>query len=271
MNENSMISVSTVVGIKSRVSRACCHSCGNLRKKQVQCQVCPYVFCARCINKQIEMHGENVFDSHGCPVCKKLCCCSDKNRNCQKKYHCYKKCEIYKTKPHSNNLCGENRNLKRSRLAGSTNGPLFVSPHLIPNTPTRTETSLLVKPPFPEQASRQSQHLLPLSIVMKNLHRLPPWLPPKPLLSSISTNSAASTMDYSQLSQCSHDSKSWGSGLSNCDQNSQPFSQSVFEKSLTNKLSSPSSRTGANTYGSINTLAEALEILNAQQDQTWFS
>ena len=224
-----------------------------------------------------------MLDSNGCPVCKNLCCCSEKNPNCQKKHHCYKKCEVYKSKSNMNSMREGARNSKRSKSANESVRPLFVSPHLIPNTPTRTETSLLVKPPCPEQVDRQSQHLLPLSTVLRNLHRLPP-LPTasKALLSSIKksqTSGNANVLDFllrkqhkdeekSQFSQCSHDSKSWGSGLSNCDQSSQPFSQSVFENTPVIKLSSPISRTETKAYSSINTLAEALEILQPQGEQT---
>lgn len=68
--------------------RACCHSCGNVRKNQRVCNFCPYVFCQRCVEKQIEMYGQDVFDLNGCPVCKKRCCCALKNPNCNKLYHC---------------------------------------------------------------------------------------------------------------------------------------------------------------------------------------
>ena len=54
------------------------------------------------MDKMIEEHGADCF-THGCPVCKKLCCCSEKSMNCTRKvripsllsnvqYHCYKKC-----------------------------------------------------------------------------------------------------------------------------------------------------------------------------------
>jgi hypothetical protein len=47
--------------------RASCHRCGNLRKKKTMCTRCPYVFCARCADKMIEEHGNDVF-LNGCPV-----------------------------------------------------------------------------------------------------------------------------------------------------------------------------------------------------------
>ncbi|GMF32991.1 unnamed protein product [Phytophthora lilii] len=72
--------------------RASCHRCGNLRKKNVRCPVCPHIFCAKCAEKMIEEHGDRIFEN-GCPVCKELCCCG-KNRTtqCSRKFHCYKKC-----------------------------------------------------------------------------------------------------------------------------------------------------------------------------------
>ncbi|KAK1940586.1 Lysine-specific demethylase 7B [Phytophthora citrophthora] len=72
--------------------RASCHRCGNLRKKNIRCPVCPHIFCAKCAEKMIDEHGERIFEN-GCPVCKELCCCG-KNRttNCTRKFHCYKKC-----------------------------------------------------------------------------------------------------------------------------------------------------------------------------------
>ncbi|OWZ05000.1 hypothetical protein PHMEG_00022993 [Phytophthora megakarya] len=72
--------------------RASCHRCGNLRKKNVRCPVCPHIFCAKCAEKMVEEHGDRIFEN-GCPVCKELCCCG-KNRTtrCTRKFHCYKKC-----------------------------------------------------------------------------------------------------------------------------------------------------------------------------------
>ncbi|EGZ04625.1 hypothetical protein PHYSODRAFT_535949 [Phytophthora sojae] len=72
--------------------RASCHRCGNLRKKNIRCPLCPHIFCAKCADKMIEEHGDRIFEN-GCPVCKELCCCG-KNRttHCTRKFHCYKKC-----------------------------------------------------------------------------------------------------------------------------------------------------------------------------------
>ena len=239
--------------------RACCHSCGNVRKNQRVCNFCPYVFCQRCVEKQIKMYGQDVFDLNGCPVCKKLCCCALKNPNCNKLYHCYKKCQIYKAFPIINsNIKNISKKNKTSRNS-STNSPFYVSPFVIPHTSSRTQISLLVTPPLPEHLNQNNQHLLPLSLVLDNFHRLPK-LPTAstPLLSS-TTNS--NTLDHlllqqqkeeekSQFSQCSHDSKSWGSALSNSEQNSQGvFSQSVFEKTAI-KFSSPSNSSNGGLKGS---------------------
>lgn len=78
--------------VPSTKHRASCHRCGNLRKKIKCCTNCPHVFCQKCAEKMINEHGANIFLG-GCPVCKEVCCCG-KNRNadCPKKYHCYKKC-----------------------------------------------------------------------------------------------------------------------------------------------------------------------------------
>lgn len=72
--------------------RASCHRCGNLRKKNIRCPLCPHIFCAKCADKMIEEHGDRIFENR-CPVCKELCCCG-KNRttHCTRKFHCYKKC-----------------------------------------------------------------------------------------------------------------------------------------------------------------------------------
>eukprot|EP01040_Poterioochromonas_malhamensis_P011474 gene11475-12509_t len=40
-------------------------------------------------------YGPEVF-SNGCPVCKDLCCCSNKSVNCTRKFHCYRKCPATK-------------------------------------------------------------------------------------------------------------------------------------------------------------------------------
>ena len=42
-----------------------------------------------------EEHGQNAFDD-GCPVCKELCCCTNKTINCDRKNHCYRKCPASK-------------------------------------------------------------------------------------------------------------------------------------------------------------------------------
>jgi hypothetical protein len=90
--------------------RASCHRCGNMRKKNVQCEACPHIFCQRCTEKMLMEHGETAFDN-GCPVCKGLCCCAgtltgtmslaavDDSGNCAcpRIYHCYKKCPMTKT------------------------------------------------------------------------------------------------------------------------------------------------------------------------------
>lgn len=38
----------------------------------------------KCMDKMIEEHGPDCFKG-GCPVCKKLCCCSEKSLNCTRK------------------------------------------------------------------------------------------------------------------------------------------------------------------------------------------
>lgn len=40
--------------------------------------------------------GEKVFED-GCPVCKDLCCCSNKSVSCERKNHCYRKCPATKS------------------------------------------------------------------------------------------------------------------------------------------------------------------------------
>ncbi|KAI9916429.1 hypothetical protein PsorP6_017125 [Peronosclerospora sorghi] len=72
--------------------RASCHRCGNLRKHNLECPLCPHIFCAKCADKMYDEHGRRIFEN-GCPVCKQVCCCG-KNRStsCGRKFHCYKKC-----------------------------------------------------------------------------------------------------------------------------------------------------------------------------------
>ena len=43
-----------------------------------------------------EEHGTGVFDQ-GCVVCKEICCCGiNRNEDCTRKFHCYKKCPAMK-------------------------------------------------------------------------------------------------------------------------------------------------------------------------------
>ena len=42
-----------------------------------------------------EDYGNNIFEM-GCPVCKEVCCCSNKTLNCERKNHCYRKCPASK-------------------------------------------------------------------------------------------------------------------------------------------------------------------------------
>jgi hypothetical protein len=76
--------------------RASCHRCGNLRRKILVCPRCPHVFCLKCGEKMFEEHGPGVFDG-GCVVCKEICCCGiNRNEDCARKFHCYKKCPAMK-------------------------------------------------------------------------------------------------------------------------------------------------------------------------------
>eukprot|EP01041_Mallomonas_annulata_P008057 gene8057-16515_t len=63
--------------------RASCHRCGNIRRNNIFCSHCPYIYCARCSYKMIEEYGQDIFVD-GCPVCKQLCCCANKSRNCKR-------------------------------------------------------------------------------------------------------------------------------------------------------------------------------------------
>lgn len=84
--------------------RISCHRCGNIRKRRILCQrtVCPHTFCGRCSDKMKEEYGINVF-AGGCPVCKELCCCSNKTVFCHRKNHCYRKCPATKASGRSVN------------------------------------------------------------------------------------------------------------------------------------------------------------------------
>lgn len=69
--------------------RISCHRCGNIRKRKTVCSRtnCPHTFCGRCSDKLRLEYGQEVF-INGCPVCKDLCCCSNKTVNCNRKFHC---------------------------------------------------------------------------------------------------------------------------------------------------------------------------------------
>ena len=69
----------------SEYHRVSCHRCGNIRKKKIVCSVvnCPHIFCGRCSDKYMDEYGSDVFDG-GCPVCKELCCCSNKTMYCNR-------------------------------------------------------------------------------------------------------------------------------------------------------------------------------------------
>ena len=79
------------VGAKPQTRKKSCHRCGNQRKNNVLCDQCPYIYCARCSEKMVEEHGPEVFQG-GCPYCKKLCCCAARSSDCNKKFHCLKRC-----------------------------------------------------------------------------------------------------------------------------------------------------------------------------------
>ncbi len=42
--------------------RASCHRCGNLRKKIVQCSMCPQIFCRVCADLMTEELGKESFE-----------------------------------------------------------------------------------------------------------------------------------------------------------------------------------------------------------------
>lgn len=78
--------------------RVSCHRCGNIRKRRQQCSApsCPHTYCGRCSEKMKEEFGADVF-VNGCPVCKDLCCCSNKTVSCNRHNHCYRKCPYTKS------------------------------------------------------------------------------------------------------------------------------------------------------------------------------
>ena len=78
--------------------RVSCHRCGNIRKRKVVCikPACPHIFCGRCAEKMKDDYGQDIFIG-GCPVCKELCCCSNKSVYCNRSNHCYRKCPATKT------------------------------------------------------------------------------------------------------------------------------------------------------------------------------
>ena len=77
--------------MQSHAHRSTCHRCGNVRKDSFYCTLCPYIFCTKCKNKMVTEHGEDAFED-GCPVCHHICCCYSRSRDCQRIFHCYKKC-----------------------------------------------------------------------------------------------------------------------------------------------------------------------------------
>lgn len=108
MNSDALTPKAEIPAMKHYAS---CHRCGNMRNKSTQCSNCPYVYCQRCTTKMIDEFGPTIFDN-GCPVCKKLCCCSHKSLQCQRKYHCYKKC--LSTKKHARSQSGRVHNNRRT-------------------------------------------------------------------------------------------------------------------------------------------------------------
>ena len=75
-------------------TRKSCHRCGNIRKNCRKCQNCPHIICRNCVLKLSVMFNKDVFTPHSCPVCARLCCCSNKSNQCENKYHCYRKCPV---------------------------------------------------------------------------------------------------------------------------------------------------------------------------------
>jgi hypothetical protein len=96
--------------------RVSCHRCGNIRKKKVVCVKisCPHIFCGRCSDKMKEEYGREIFVG-GCPVCKDLCCCTNKSVYCNRINHCYRKCPATKTARTPSN--------KRERESSSVQSP----------------------------------------------------------------------------------------------------------------------------------------------------
>jgi hypothetical protein len=92
---DTKVSIDTATSVEHRIS---CHRCGNIRKRRTICSRanCPHTFCGRCTDKLKVEYGNEVFLG-GCPVCKDLCCCSNKTVNCSRKYHCYRKCPATKS------------------------------------------------------------------------------------------------------------------------------------------------------------------------------
>jgi hypothetical protein len=81
------------ITVQREEQRVSCHRCGNIRKKKTVCSKinCPHIFCGRCTVKMKEEYGEAAF-IRGCPVCRGLCCCSNKTLQCSRINHCYRKC-----------------------------------------------------------------------------------------------------------------------------------------------------------------------------------
>ena len=75
-------------------TRKSCHRCGNIRKNCRKCQNCPHIICRNCVLKLSVMFNKDVFTPYSCPVCARLCCCSNKSSQCENKYHCYRKCPV---------------------------------------------------------------------------------------------------------------------------------------------------------------------------------
>ena len=72
-----------------------CYICGSIRKKRITCARirCPLSFCYKCHVKVKEVFGPDVF-MNGCPVCKRLCCCSNHTVTDNQPVYCEGKCLI---------------------------------------------------------------------------------------------------------------------------------------------------------------------------------